>query len=89
MSEPATQQESSPHQVWLEERRSRDRAASYLFRMSHEDKQRLHQRARDAGMTVQGYMEHLVLGYEASPPRRSGPKGRRPREIQEELDISA
>ena len=58
--------------------------------MSHEDKRKLHQRASEAGMTVQGYLEHLVLGHEAAPPRRSGPKGRqRPREIQEDLGISA
>jgi hypothetical protein len=82
-------EEAFRHQVWLEERRSRDRAASYLFRMSHDDKRRLQARAHEAGMTVQGYLEHLVLGREAAPPRRSGPKGRRPREIQEDLGISA
>ena len=74
--------------VAADERRSRDRAATYLFRMSHEDKRRLQNRARDAGMTIQGYLEHVVLGHEAAPPRPSG-RRRNDQEIQEELDISA
>lgn len=57
--------------------------------MSYEDKQRLKKRAEDAGMTVQGYLEHVALGYEPAPPRRPGPRPRSPREIQEELNISA
>ena len=72
-----------------DERRSRDRAATYLFRMSHDDKRQLQARARASGMTMQGFLEHLVLGREAAPPRRSGPKRRGAREIQEDLGISA
>lgn len=75
--------------VAADERRSRDRAATYLFRMSHEDKRRLQNRAREAGMTLQGYLEHVVLGYEAAPPRPSGRRRRNRQETQEELDISA
>lgn len=72
-----------------DERRSRDRAATYLFRMSHDDKRKLHERAEAAGMTIQGLLEHVVLGRDPAPPRRSGPT-RSPRgEIQEAFDISA
>lgn len=76
--------------VAADDRRSSDRATSYLFRMSHDDKQRLTHRARDAGMTIQGYLEHVVLGYEAAPPRQPGRRPtRHSREIQEDLGISA
>lgn len=76
--------------VAADERRSSDRATSYLFRMSHDDKRRLAHRAREAGMTIQGYLEHVVLGYEAAPPRPSGRQpGTHAREIQEDLGISA
>ncbi|WP_344812856.1 plasmid mobilization protein [Microlunatus aurantiacus] len=57
--------------------------------MSHEDKRRLKKRAEEAGMTVQGYLEHVALGYDPAPPRRPGPVPQRRREVQEELDISA
>lgn len=69
-----------------DERRASDRATSYLFRMSHADKAKLHRRAREAGMSIQGYLEHIVLGHAPMPPR---PSGRRRHEIQGELEISA
>lgn len=75
--------------VAADERRSRERATSYPFRMSFEDKQRLKQRASDAGMTVQGYLEHVALGYDPAPPRRPGPVPQNRRHIQEDLGIPA
>lgn len=75
--------------VAADERRSSERATSYPFRMSHQDKLRLKKRASDAGMTVQGYLEHVALGYDPAPPRRPGPVPQSRREIQEDLGISA
>ncbi len=57
--------------------------------MSHQDKLRLKKRASDAGMTVQGYLEHVALGYDPAPPRRPGPVPQSRREIQEDLGIPA
>ncbi|GAA3707277.1 hypothetical protein GCM10022204_26470 [Microlunatus aurantiacus] len=92
-----SQEIGSPGRYWFDwlmsvaadERRSSERATSYPFRMSHEDKRRLKKRAEEAGMTVQGYLEHVALGYDPAPPRRPGPVPQRRREVQEELDISA
>lgn len=68
--------------------RSEARESHYLFRMSKADKARLKQRAFEAGMSIQAYLEHTALGYERPIERPSG-RPRKPQEIQEELDISA
>ena len=63
-------------------------SSHYLFRMSREDKQRLKHRAAAAGMTIQAYLEHIVLGYDEPQTRPVG-RPRKQQELQEELDISA
>ena len=68
--------------------RSEARESHYLFRMSKTDKARLKQRAFEAGMSIQAYLEHTALGYER-PIERSSGRPRKQHESQEELDISA
>ena len=78
----------SPMSVPAAVHRSEARESHYLFRMSKADKARLKQRAFEAGMSIQAYLEHTALGYERPIERPSG-RPRKPQEIQEELDISA
>lgn len=64
--------------------RSAERSAQYLWRLSPEDKELLHQRAAEQGFTVQAYLEHVALGRENPVMRRSG----RPRTTQRELPLT-
>lgn len=68
--------------------RSEARESHYLFRMSKADKVRLKQRALEAGMSIQAYLEYTALGYER-PVERTPGRPRKQLEVQEELDISA
>lgn len=63
--------------------RREDRAVSVLFRMSRDDKQLLRQRADEAGLTIQAYLEEVALGRRAEPRR-----GGRPFQKQEVLPLT-
>jgi uncharacterized protein (DUF1778 family) len=65
--------------------RSAERSAQYLWRISPEDKELLHERAAAEGLTVQAYLERVALGRENPVMRRSG----RPRTTnQRELPLT-
>lgn len=64
--------------------RSAERSSGYLWRMSREDKELLHERASSEGLTIQAYLEQVALGREPVI-RRAG----RPRTSQQELPIGA
>lgn len=61
--------------------RSRHRSAQYLWRLSPEDKELLHQRAADEGLTVQAYLERHALGRPDPVIRGSGPAVRHQQEL--------
>ena len=61
--------------------RSVHRSAQYLWRLSPDDKQLLHQKAADQGLTVQAYLERVALGRENPVIRPSGPTMRHEQEL--------
>lgn len=50
------------------------RAAGYLFRMSRADRKRLKRNAEERGLTIQGYLENLVFGYDGAPREPGRPR---------------
>jgi hypothetical protein len=63
--------------------RSEEREVGYFFRMTKDERNRLHREADAEGLSLQQLLELRALG-EAKPRRRSGPQ------VQtERLDISA
>lgn len=60
--------------------RSRDRSAQVLLRFSHEGREELRERAREAGMSMQQYADWKLLGMDPSQPVGGRAVGQRPLE---------
>lgn len=60
--------------------RSVNRSTQVLFRLSPDDKELLRQRADEAGLTIQAYLERCALGRANAVPLAPG----RPRQSHEE-----
>lgn len=64
--------------------RSKARSVGIAFRLSREDRDLLKQKAADAGLTIQAYLEWKALG-KIDPPQLSGG---RPAQTQETLPMT-
>lgn len=64
--------------------RTEDRSVMLNFRCSAAEREELHRRARAAGVSMQAYLERILLDRPDAQDRRSGP---RPRRAQQELEL--
>lgn len=66
--------------------RSKDRGYNVAFRLSREDRDLLRERAADAGLSVQAYLERVALGRLDATSRPPGPT---PADDQKELPLTS
>lgn len=64
--------------------RTAERSVMLNFRCSPAEREEIHRQAREAGVSMQAYLERILLGRPDAQDRRPGP---RPRRAQQELEL--